>query len=51
MHLYYPLRYPIMSRGPAILETTTTAYDGVQLQIWTCTTRTMNPAQLWAALA
>jgi len=25
--------------------------DGLQLQIWTCTTRTMNPAQLWAALA
>jgi len=27
-----------------------TVVEGVQLQIYTCTTRTTNPAQLWAAL-
>jgi hypothetical protein len=38
--------------GPKCLDVPAASLvDGAQLQIWTCTTRTMNPAQLWAALA
>jgi hypothetical protein len=38
--------------GPKCLDVPAgTVVEGVQLQIYTCTTRTMNPAQLWAALS